>query len=130
MPVPLEYMDLTERAILWIVSRIDREGFPLVASPVEICVRWEEGQQEMLRPDGEKDVTDVTIATNRNIPLGSIIWEGSEEDLEDAVGTSLIPESDVYEVVTRNRGKDILGTVTRYEFGIKRYKDTLPRVVA
>ncbi len=130
MPPPLEYMDLTDRALMWEVSRVDRHGMPLLSALVELPVRWEEGQVERMDAEGQLIVVDVTLATDQNIPIGSLMWEGSEEDLEDEVGTTGIPESDIYEVITKMRGKSLKGEYTRYEFGLKRFKDTLPRVLS
>lgn len=130
MPIPLEYMDLTEKMVYWAVVAHDREGFPLLSSPVELSVRWEEFQREMLSPTGERMSVDVTIATTQNLVMNSLVWEGSLEDLADIVGTSYIPESGIYEVVNKARAKSLQGEVTRYEFGISRYKDTLPRVIS
>lgn len=126
---PLERKDLTDKAVLWEVSRYDGDGFPLVLAPVEISVRWEEAQVEMLDPEGQLVKVDVVAATTLNIPNGSMLWEGSLEDLETQYGSGLTPTRDIYELVTRNRGKDLKGRITRYEFGLRRYKDTLPSVV-
>lgn len=124
----LEHLDLTDKALLWEVVRYSREGQQIVSALVEIPVRWEEGQFEKADDIGQLLVVDVVLATNQNIPLGSLLWEGSEEDLEELVGTSGIPESGIYEVVTRNRGKDLKGRVSRYEFGLKRFKDAMPDI--
>jgi hypothetical protein len=123
---PLERMDFHDRAMMWEVQRYDRHGNQLVAEPVELRCRWEEKQIEMLDDQGQRIVVDVILATTQNIPNGSLMWEGSEEDLEDEVGTGLVPTDNIYEVIARDRGKDLKGRVTRYEFGLKRFKDVLP----
>lgn len=124
---PLEHMDIREKAVLWEFVRMDRNAMPIVLAPVEISVRWEKEQRDALDKNGQQIVTGVTICSSRDIKLESIIWEGSLEDLaEEANGTAYVPTSDIYQVMTRIRAKDILQRVTRYEFGIKRFKDRLP----
>lgn len=126
----LEKKDLKGYAILWeSTGNHTADGFPIVAQPVQIRVRWEEGNFEMIDPDGNQVRVDVILAAAQQIPLNSMLWEGSEEDLEEeGTGTGLTPLSDIYEVVTRSRASDLKGRHTRYEFGLRRYKDTLPQL--
>lgn len=132
---PLERMDLTEYAVMWEASRYGRDGFQVVLSPVQLRVRWEETNFDRMDANGHMITIDVVIASTQNIPIGSLMWEGKLADLsgmdtDEEVGTgSLIPDQDLYEVVFRVRAKDLKGRITRYEFGLKRYKDTLPSVV-
>lgn len=133
---PLEHKDFHDPAVLWAYVRTGRDGDPLVSDAVQIMTRWEDGQIEIPNPDGSYLTVDATIATNRNIPLNSIIWEG-EKRLDGTFlsfqdGTeypSTGPTREIYEVVTRMRGEDIRGRIQRFEFGLRRYKDTLPRIV-
>lgn len=125
----LEVLDLKGKAVLWAVLRYDRQGNPVLAPPVEIPVRWEEAQTDSLDPQGQQIVVDVIMATNRNIVNGSLLWEGSLDDLEEEAGTAMVPAANIYELVTRNRGDDLKGRSRRFEFGLKRFKDTLPTVV-
>ncbi len=130
MPPPLEQMDLTQTAILWEIVGYDRNGMPTISAGVEIPVRWEEGNTEMVDTNDQRILVDVSIASNRNIKVDSLMWEGSIADLNELAGTGSPPPDDLYQVVMRIRAKDILGRYNRYEFGLKRYKDRLPEVVA
>ena len=118
---PLEYMDMRDPAVLWTLARHDRDGFPVVNAPVDVCTRWEEKNIEMTDEQGNRVVVDVVLATNRDIPINSLMWSGKVCDLPDSGD----PGRDVYEVILRDRGKDLLGRVTRYEYGLKRYKDRI-----
>lgn len=120
---PVEQTDMVDKAMMWEFVRTDRKGMPIVSSPEEIVCRWEEGQYEMKDAEGQVLVVDVVMASIQNIKVGSLLWEGSEDDLEELVGTSLIPTDAIYEIVLRNRAKDLKGGVTRYEFGLRRFKD-------
>jgi hypothetical protein len=120
---PLEICDLTDTAILWAFAGTNREGDPLVSPPVAIPVRWEEAQDEIADKEGTRWKVDVQLATNQDIPLGSILWYGPLS------AASPPPTFDLYECVYRIHAKDLKGRVERYEFALKRYKDTLPKIV-
>lgn len=122
-------MDMRERAVLWTIARTPEgfprhsgDGFPLLDAPVDVCCRWEEKQIEMTDDTGNRVVVDVILTVARSIPVNSIMWEGRSCDLPESGD----PGIDLYEVLARDRGKDLNGRVTRYEYGLKRYKDTLP----
>lgn len=116
---------MRDPAVLWTLNRHDRDGFPLLNPPVQICTRWEEKNLEMTDEEGNRIVVDVVLAANRQIAVGSLLWAGEECDLPESGD----PGVDLYEVLLRDRGNDLNGRITRYEFGLKRYKDTLPQVV-
>lgn len=125
MPVPIEYEDLHDKAVVWVFTKSDRKGDPRVSSPIEVSVRWEEGNFEIPDAEGNRIQIDVTLATTRQLRVGSLMWEGSLVDLSTEYPTN-IPTKDIYEVVLRNRAKDTKGMFTRWEFGLRRYKDKLP----
>lgn len=123
---PLEYMDFHNRAILWVIVGHTKNSMPKLSSPVQICCRWEEGHTELVNTEGQNIVVDVVMATNRDIVNGSLLWEGTEEQLSEYDDA---PPRDIYEVIMRSRGDSLNGRVRRYEYGLKRFKDTLPQVV-
>lgn len=131
---PLEQMDLHDPAVLWGYIRTDRNGEPVVAQPVQIMTRWEEGQLEIPRPGDTVLTVDAVIATNRNLALNSIIWEGqllpdgTYLSYDDVAYPSTGPTKYIYEIVHRVRAKDVKARYRRYEFGLRRYKDRLPTV--
>jgi hypothetical protein len=130
---PLEYMDLNDPAVVWGYVRSSREGEPLVLAPIQLMTRWEEGQIEIPNPDGSFLTLDATIATDRNIKLNSIVWEGQVLSDQTFVSFDGItypssgPTTDLYEIVTRVRAEDLKGRYPRYEFGLRRYKDIVPK---
>lgn len=132
---PLEHKDFHDPAVYWEYVRAGRDGEPVIAVPVQLMTRWEEGQIEIPNPDGTLLKLDVTIATNRNLRLNSIIWEGKTKpdgtflSFDGVSYPSTGPTTELYEVVTRIRAEDMRGRIHRYEFGLRRYKDTLPRIV-
>lgn len=126
---PLEHAGMVNRAVLWSFVRADGDGFPLVSAPVEVRCRWEERNIEMTDPDGNRIQVDVVLAVPRQIAVNSLMWAGELDDLPVVDGTPT-PSTDLYEVVARDRGDDLKGRVRRWEFGLRRFKDALPRVVS
>jgi hypothetical protein len=132
MPPP-ERRNFHQMAVLWSYVRTSADGEPILAQPVNLRCRWEEGQTEIPNADGTFLTVDATVSTIQNILLNSIIWEGqylpdgTYQDPQKVVYK--VPTIYLYEVVIRNRGKNVRGRVTRYEFGIRRYKDILPTVL-
>lgn len=124
---PLEHQHMTTTAVLWSMVRHDRDGFPLVSAPEQIRVRWEEADAEMVDDEGNRIRVDVVLTAPRQLVTGSLLWEGELASLPlvDGVRT---PPRDLYEVISRVRGKDLKGRLLRYEFGLRRYKDRLPTI--
>lgn len=121
---PLEHMDLREYAVLWEIARYDGNGQPLLVAPVEIRVRWEEGQTDMLDDMGQQIKVDGVLAVARDIVMDSLVWEGNLSDLNGSP-----PPTNLYQVQFRVRAKDLKQRVTRYEFALKRFRDSLPDLV-
>ncbi len=109
----------------WSYIRPSREDEPLVAAPIQIPVRWEEGQHEIADAMGNLLTVDVLMASNQDIPLNSILWEGA---LSDLPSPPTIPLR-IYEMVIRIHAHDIKYRFTRYEFGLRRYKNAVPKIV-
>lgn len=122
MPLPLETMDRTQKAVLWAKSTtVDDYGQPTVSSPVEITVRWNTQQADALDSQGRPITLDASVVVDREIEIGSQMWEG---ELADWLGTgSGGTDSEVMEVVTYSEAKDLKGRYTRREVGLKRFRD-------
>ncbi len=124
MPAPIEHQGMVNVAVVWPIVRHDRDGFPLVATPDQVCCRWEEKNIQMVDPEGERIQVDVILAVAESLAMGSLVWEGCRDDLPD----SGIPTRDIYEIVARDRGDSIDGRFRRHEYGLKRYKDQIKLV--
>ncbi len=124
---PLEYMDFHSNLVLWSYISTDRQGDPTVAPPIQLPCRWEEGQLEIPSdPKGNFITVDSVIATIQDLVINSIVWEGKLTDLP----TPTINLVYLYEVVVKTRAFDLKGRWNRYEFGLRRYKDKLPKIVS
>lgn len=134
---PIEHEDLRHYALLWEPDGIGTDGrtkhdaasqelSPLVMQGVRFVWRKSKGTD----PNGDVVALDATLIASRVIPLQSLVWHGSQEDLEaDLTGTgtgnTLQPEADIYEVVTASHTPDQRLAVTRYEYGLRRYADQM-----
>lgn len=115
---------MPQKAVLWSKSGTDRYGDPLRGSPSEISVRWVVTHRQASDPQGNPITIDAQVSTSQDIVVGSVMWLG---ELADWYGSgSGGVDDEVMEVVTRNRVPDLKGRVTRYEYGLAKYRDTLP----
>ena len=118
---PIERAWMRNSAVLWTLVTHDGDGYPRVSSPTAIRCKWEETNAEMVDPTGNRVSVDVKLAVPTQIVMGSLLWEGTLA----ALGESLTPEDGIYEVVMRVRSGNLKASNTRYEFGLKRYRDKI-----
>lgn len=127
MPSP-EESSLTQTAVLWESSgSADAYGQPTVIDPVEISVRWENTNTEVVGPQGNPVQISASVRVKQDVPVGSIMWLGTLDDLEDIPGTGGIPG--LCEVVNRVHVPDIKNRKTSRVLQLAKYKDTLPTIV-
>lgn len=117
----LELMDLKHDAVLYAANE-QPDGYAeyVLQSPVAIKCRWVDTEQEARDPQGNTISIIVTIATTREIPMGSVLVRGKlvSGEIPD-------PLSKPVQVTTRNINDDIKARNTRYEYGLSKYKDTV-----
>jgi hypothetical protein len=97
---------------MWARTGDDEYGNPIVAPAVQLTVRWENKQLEMIDPKGQPIRIDALVITVDSIPVGSILLLSGSSDYMEAVAYDDIP--------------DVKGRVFRKTVGLKRYTDTLP----
>ena len=123
MPSP-NVADLDRFAVLWAKVGYDRYGSPAVSPiPLEIPVRWVETLTESMGGDDNTQSWDVQFATDRDIPIGSVLWLGRLKDLP--IGNK-IPTTGIHEVKMAKTAMDVKGREIRCEGGAMRLKDKLP----
>lgn len=123
MPAPeLDYR--FQRAQLWERIGDDEHSNPIISARVELKVRWENKQLEMLNPSGQPIKIDALVIVIRMIAVGSIMWNGCEDDLPDDLTTI----TNLMEVVAFDNIPDVKGRVFRKTVGLKRYNDKLPEI--
>lgn len=119
-----ETAGLLWKAVLWPLSGFDDQGQPTEGAAVELDARWVQDQREVLAPDGSVVAIDATVIVDRDIRIGSKMWQGSLDDLP-GTGTAYLPDTDVMEVVTFAKVPDAKGRTYYREVGLKRSRDTL-----
>lgn len=123
MPAPeLDYR--FQRAQLWERIGDDEHANPIISTRVELKVRWENKQIEMLTPSGQPIKIDALVIVVRDIKVGSIMWEGCEDDLPDDLSTI----TKLMEVVAFDNIPDVKGRIQRRTVGLKRYNDKIPEI--
>src|SRR5688572_14266182 len=122
----------TQKALLWRVTGTDEFGrFTYEDEYEEILVRWEDRFGYTSAPTGQVTTKVATLHVDTEIEVGSLIWKGSEEELEAAVpgtgsGPTLRPVSGLFQVVNYSEAKDIRGRSTRRQIDLNYFMDTFP----
>lgn len=119
--MPVETSSLTEKAVYWAASGHNRNGEIRLSDPVEIDVRWEEGQQRSMDAQGTPLNIDAMIYLDTVLTTESIVWRGELDDLPDS-------PTNLYRVVFYEEVPDIKGVEVQRDAGLQRYGDTLPEV--
>lgn len=121
---PLESMDRYEYALLWVATgENDESGEPAVnPTPVQIRVRIVFKRRDTVDAQGNTIALDAQLHANREIPVGSRVWEGS---LDDWTGTgSSDPATKYLYVATDESALDIKGRSRRYQYGLTQHMGT------
>ena len=131
MPPP-ETFHRHDRMLLWRKVGNNRYGNPIVSSPEELMVRWEDGQKDVRKPDGTFITVDATVVVNIDIEMGSTVWLAPNKTysaLEQFMGSgSGVEDTDIMEVVTRDITPDLKGRVKRRVLGVARFKQDRPEL--
>lgn len=132
----LEEMDLWQFAVLWAIqsgrSAYNEYGELQTDAPVDVHVRWVEGQTDAMRPDGTPVRLDGKITTDETIAIGSLMWLAPDEDSPalDQYYESGSAGEDVELMVVEalmGRARSICGKFTRREYGLAKYRSTSPQ---
>jgi hypothetical protein len=106
-----------QQATCWPVTGSDDQGEYTVGAAVSLDVRWIDGRIQAPDPLGNTLVLDATVVVDREIPLGSIF--------------QLVGGDGIYfEAVTSRTTPDINNRVVRRTLGLRRFRETLPAVMA
>lgn len=125
----METADRYQPALLWEKVGQDNHNNTLISPPIEILTRWEKRHEEVTDPNGNTVALSAHVVVDRDVPEGSIMWEGSLEQW-NAPGTgSSGTSTDLMEVVIKRTTPDIKNRYVRRTLGLKFYRDTLPQIV-
>lgn len=128
---PIEQKDCLQKALIWETNGIDEYGqFKRSATSEEIDVRWIYKQSEAMDSQGTPISIDATVISLQEYKVGSFLWRGSQEDLESelpgtSTGNTLLPTSNLFQVVMVSVTSDIRDREIRYELQLKRFNGKL-----
>jgi hypothetical protein len=111
-----------QKLTYWAANGVSDNGERLISSKVEIDVRWQLKQQQMIDEHGELFAVDGIAVVDRDIVRGSIVYLGESSEVS---GTATHFEG-LYEVVAKNQATDVKGRNTRRTIGFVQYHDRLP----
>jgi hypothetical protein len=126
---------LEQNAVVWPIAGYDDYGSIVVSNPIQIPCRWDDVLRQVLSPQGETVTTDATVIVDREIPVGSLMWQGRLKDWSDALGNNPLRVSIVdmvkslREVKSYNASPDIKGRFYTRTVGLIRYKGKLPPLI-
>lgn len=113
-------------AVLWACTGYDGNGQPAVsATPTQIRVRWDDTYRQSAGRDGSPLVIEAVVSTNRDIPIGSLVWKGREADLPES-GTTIL---NVMEVHSIESVPDLKNRAAYREYNLKRFKNQVGNTV-
>lgn len=117
-----ERRDRYQTAVLWeATGAFDDFAVPVVSAPVEVQVRWKDGQSEALSPDGQTITLDGTAVVDRFIPIGSRMWLGTLNDWYYNPGSGG-DDDQVRTVKTSSGVPDIKNRNVAYKVGLMRWR--------
>jgi len=110
-------------AVYWAANGYDDYGEPKLDAAVDLKVRWEDVKDEVVDAKGNTVAIDAIAVIDRDIPVGSVLWQGT---IADIPGTSETPSSDLRRVLKFSSIPDIKNRNYRRLVYLRRLSDELP----
>jgi len=120
----MELIGRLQKAIFWEAGGYDHDGEITVAAAVEIDVRWQVGKRRSAGPKDDTVSYDAELVVDRVITVGSVVWKGSMDDLNDLADPTA--PTDLYDVVDYTETSDIKNRNVRRTVLLMRRSDDLP----
>lgn len=118
MPYP-EFTGRKQFAVYWALNSYDDYGRPLLASPIQIRVRWEAVERDGLDPQGTPIKIEAGVVVDRAVTVDGIMWQGKLADLPS-------PVTDLKQIIAYHEIPDVKGRKFRRTVDLMKYGDTLP----
>ena len=74
-----------QNAVYWAIASIDGHGQEVYASPVQIDCRWEDSNEEFLDANGDRQISNAVVYTDRDTTPKGVLMLGVLADITDAV---------------------------------------------
>lgn len=108
-----------QKAVLWAANGTDRNGEVKVDAAIEIMVRWETKQGELLNPQGNTILFEEMAVVGRSILIGSIMWLGALADVAT-------PPTNLRQVIDFTETPDVKNRHQRRTVKMIKYSNELP----
>lgn len=118
---PIETSHRRQRAILWEPSGYGRAGEIKLTDPIEIDIRWEDTQVEVVDDAGSTILTDAVAYVNQDIALNSILWIGELSELPTS-------PTDLKRVIRVQKIPDLKNRFIQRTLYLIKHSDALPTV--
>jgi hypothetical protein len=122
----LELMDRYTSFVLWVAVGVNSRGEPTVSgTPQDIKLKVNDSQKRMLDAKGNEVAVDGTAVAGCAIPLGSILWRGTTDDIS-GTGSAMYPPADLLQVKLVTAIDDLKGRNVAYDVGYMKYRSVMP----
>lgn len=74
-----------QKAVWWALASIDSHGKEVYASPVQIACRWEGVNEQFLDANGDIQMSNAVVYTDRDTPPKGVLMLGLLADITDPV---------------------------------------------
>jgi len=117
----METSELNQKAVLYVLAGRDNYGKATVNAGIEISVRWENKQAEVLDSQGTLVGTDTVVYVDRDVTIGSVLWLGKLINLPS------VP-TELKEVISYQKIPDVKNRAFRRKLLCMKYSDSLPTI--
>lgn len=76
MPIIPRYIKLKQKAVYWTSIGRDGSGGLLLGTPIEINARWEDINESFLDLEGEEQVSNAVVFTDREVKISDMLRLG------------------------------------------------------
>lgn len=128
--MPQEHDFLNQFAVVWYAAGRDNYNNLTVSPAVEVPARWEWKTRESRLADGNSKQVVAEVLLDRELPIGSLLWQGRLMNLL-GTGTGVhVPTDEEYlQIIDFDSIPDIKERDTQYTAYLMRYSGKLPTVV-
>lgn len=110
------------KTVLWVKTGDGPTGEPVVADPIQIMARWEQGRRYGVDPLGRVIMADHVVTVDREIPVGSLLWKG---ELTNVTGTAVLTPP-IFQVQRTDIVPDVDCRAVEHTVGVTRFRNTVP----
>lgn len=122
---PLETLDRRTTVVVWEAIELrDNYGEVRVRAPREIMVKWIDTIKEVVDANGNTIRIDATMSPAESLPNGTIVFRGTLAE------HSMLGPHILMQMIAPEENEDLKGRHIRREYGMMRYKQSLPTIVA